>query len=55
MEELNFEQMESTQGGKFWGSDSGCHGCDETGHKTCWSTYYVFWISTGYDYSYVQC
>lgn len=55
MEELSFEQMETTRGGKFWGRDSGCHPCDASGHQLCWSTYYVFWINTGYNYTYTQC
>lgn len=54
IEELNFEQMEATQGGKFWGRDSGCNGCNN-GFEACWSTYYVFWMNTGYDYTYNQC
>lgn len=55
MKELTLEQMENTQGGKFWGSDSGCTKCSD-GYQTCWKTYYIFWISTGYDYdTLVRC
>ncbi|MFV0376705.1 MAG: hypothetical protein ACK5JD_05300 [Mangrovibacterium sp.] len=54
MRELTLEKMENTLGGKFWGSDSGCGGCSN-GFKTCWSTYYIFWMNTGYEYEFVGC
>jgi len=55
MKNLSFNQMETVEGGKFWGRDSGCHPCDATGHRVCWSTYYILGFSTGYSYSYPQC
>lgn len=43
MEELNFEQMESTQGGKFIGVEEKCTPCF-MGHTTCISQFYLFWL-----------
>lgn len=46
MEELNYEQMETTQGGKFLGVDESCSQCF-MGHQTCTSQFYLFWVSVG--------
>jgi len=47
MEELNFEQMECTQGGKFWGRhDFNCHGTNR-GTWCCYD-YSVFWIDVAH-------
>lgn len=48
MKELNVEQMETVQGGKFWGNETNCTNCigvpGETGFRDCHSTYYVLWM-----------
>ena len=46
--------MENTQGGKFWGSESGCHACN-AGIQTCWKTSYMFWINVGTELNVVAC
>lgn len=43
MKKLTLEQMETTEGGKFWGSVYSESGCTN-GFKTCYRTYYVFWL-----------
>ena len=48
MKNLNFEQMECLQGGKFWGSERECSQQVYVGEGlcnwSCWTNYYVFWI-----------
>jgi len=55
MKELSVEQMENTQGGKFWGSSETCGPCDFTGHQWCNQAYYVFWTLVSLDSSYKEC
>ena len=44
MKELNVNQLENLEGGKFWGSSESCTtaGCA----TTCYTSKYRFWIRT---------
>ncbi len=50
MQELNFEQMETTIGGQFWGKDITNTRDWADGNcayrETTWN-YYIFWIKVG--------
>ncbi|MBN8665638.1 MAG: hypothetical protein J0L83_13740 [Chitinophagales bacterium] len=55
MKKMDFNQMERTEGGKFWGwSEWSCGPCDATGHQSCVRSYSAFWIKVDYQYDYIQ-
>jgi len=44
--------MESTLGGKFWGSERKCGSCMHTGGeglRLCWNHSYVLWMEVGLE------
>jgi hypothetical protein len=45
MKELNVNQLENLEGGRFWGSETNCVYGDCT--KTCYKTKYRFWFDVG--------
>jgi hypothetical protein len=48
MKTLSLEQMEKTEGGKFWGESCGpSYNIGNQCYKNC--SYYVFWISVSFD------
>jgi len=48
MNEISFEQMGNTQGGKFWGSEWECSGC-QSGFMVCTETHFRLWFDVGTD------
>ena len=56
MKKLELDQMESIEGGKFWG-EGGWHnvgGCNE-GFQTISNSHYMFWMVVEVEYNEVAC